>query len=477
LSDQLYLVEIELSDSEKEYNQISDIIRNFQSQEKAISDSLNSLEAEYIDIQNCLDLIAVTDFDWWKQSRDVIQSSVPWIDEELNRLRSELFALSMEVHEIFIRNARFPIMKNISRWIDVVSGFSKDLTSTEIWSLWQTFFLIVPVVSTTFASIQRLFGRVENESIGWLFVDEAGQSTAQSPVGALLRSKRAVMVGDPLQIEPISNQNESVVKGLQKYFDIDDVWNPIETSAQKLGDRANSYGTYIKYSDQSLWVGCPLWVHRRCIDPMLTISNIIAYDNKMIMKTLPAEAKKLFPLGESGWIDINGTCKGRHWVPTQGDAVISMLQTVVQSEEWLPDLYIVSPFRAVSSQMKNLLWSKRSEWASQFLNTAIHLQQSKHGDDATDISKSLVERSIREWINKSVGTVHTFQGKEADTVILLLGTDDKSQAAAEWAASKPNILNVAVTRAKYRFYIVGSKRLWAHLKYFKDVIKLLDKKD
>ena len=65
-----------------------------------------------------------------------------------------------------------------------------------------------------------------------------------------------------------------------------------------------------------------------------------------------------------------------------------------------------------------------------------------------------------------MGTVHTFQGKEAPIVFLVLGADETSKGAANWAmgTENPNIMNVAATLAKEEFYIIGNKKLYLGLK-------------
>ena len=39
-------------------------------------------------------------------------------------------------------------------------------------------------------------------------------------------------------------------------------------SVQAFADYINPYGTYLGKDEEKEWVGCPLVVHRRCIDPM-----------------------------------------------------------------------------------------------------------------------------------------------------------------------------------------------------------------
>jgi hypothetical protein len=93
----------------------------------------------------------------------------------------------------------------------------------------------------------------------------------------------------------------------------------------------------------------------------------------------------------------------------------------------------------------------------------------------------LASRPVKEredWVKKRVGTVHTFQGKEAEAVILMLGAGRGARPGSRnWAGSRPNLLNVAATRAKRALYIVGNRQEWQGAGYFAEAAYRLDVKD
>lgn len=384
-----------------------------------------------------------------------VQENSPWYSEELKKLESELFVEAMKVNECFLLMANQTSDRNISGRIETtLDRFFKflksgeDLNEQQIRAMWNTFWLVIPVVSSTFASIQRMFGNLGPGSIPWLFIDEAGQAVPQAAAGALWRCKRAVVVGDPFQIEPVVTTPDAIIKELGNHFDLK--WEQMDStlSVQRMADRVNRYG----WTMNDDWVGSPLRVHRRCTDPMFSIANEIAYAGMMYNSTPSASTKLLM---ETAFVDVRGNVEAgcRHYVTAQGEVIRKMILDEIDRQQALPDLFVISPFSEIPSKLRSELEKP--------LKAAV-----------ANLPQQMNDKKVNDWLDTHIGTVHTFQGKQAEGVILCLGLDSTKEGAAQWAASKPNLLNVALTRAKLRFVAVGDGQIWLGKPYFRELESL-----
>ncbi|KNB54163.1 hypothetical protein AC230_01300 [Streptomyces caatingaensis] len=368
------------------------------------------------------------------------EKSAPWADEEFAAARTRLFLEALRLHRAFLGATGNTMFKNLQAAMDVVGGDApKTLKPEAVRAAWQSLFLTVPAVSTTFASYDRLFAGLGREDLGWLFVDEAGQASPQMPVGALWRTRRAVLVGDPLQLEPVVVLPWTAQQRLREHHRVAQEWSPSWTSAQQVADRLGRWGTTLPAAlpdgSTQVWVGAPLRVHRRCDDPMFSVSNDIAYDGLMVHGV--PDRGDFGPLPRSFWWDVRSREAVGKWVPAEGRALTDAVERLFR--EGLPrdELYVISPFKDV----------------------AVHAANSLRG---------LVAR-------ERVGTVHTAQGKEADVVIIVLGTHPDATGSRRWAATKPNLLNVAVSRARRRLIVIGNHESWYGQRHFSVLARRLQR--
>ncbi len=363
--------------------------------------------------------------------------------------REELFEAAMDVHRAFTGAAAQRILHNLGVLMGAMrAGAFKDAAKRALLGdLWSTAFLVIPVLSTTFASVDRMLGDLPSASLGWLLIDEAGQATPQSAVGAIMRAKRSIVVGDPLQIPPVVSLPQRLVLEVARYFNVDaDRWLAPDASVQTVADASSRYQAQFGADVGIRNVGVPLLVHRRCQEPMFGISNQIAYDGQMVHAAgKPSFGQIAQALGTSTWFDVDGEADSK-WCPHEGEVVITLLRKLAASGIRMPSLYIISPFRIVATEMR-----KRLERESELFN-------------------QLGVSDVRDWLSDRVGTIHTFQGKEAEAVIAVLGAPKSSQQGARrWASSTPNILNVMVSRAKNVLYVVGSRAAWGTVGYATEI--------
>ncbi|WP_210484008.1 DEAD/DEAH box helicase [Pantoea ananatis] len=382
----------------------------------------------------------VVDERFFEREHEAIHLTAPWLPDEVHRLREDLFAAALTVHKTFIEASASRLQHNLGLLMSgmVAGAFQSSAHRELLPDLWSSLFMVVPTVSTTFASVRTMFGDLPPESIGWLLVDEAGQAVPQAAVGAIMRAKRSIVVGDPLQIPPVVSLPEKLNAEICKFFDIDQVeWSAPAASTQTLADQASRFKSTFVMDIGDREVGLPLLVHRRCQNPMFDVSNSIAYAKQMVHAVGPKRPGSIgSALGRSRWVDINGDAETK-WCPDEGEAVVRMLKELAASGITNPDVFIITPFKIVEQNMRRRL------------------------ERETDLLRTFGVK-LDEWCRDCVGTIHTFQGREADTVILLLGAPKASQQRArQWAASPPNIINVAVSRAKQNLYVVGSAAAWA----------------
>ncbi len=289
---------------------------------------------------------------------------------------------------------------------------------------WQWINFTIPVISTTFASFGRMFKHLNENSIGNLFIDEAGQALPQASVGAILRSKKVMVVGDPSQIKPVLTLDSPVLSLIGRHYKVDETFVSADASTQTLVDATSQFGFQ---KDDEEWIGIPLWVHRRSNYPMFTISNEISYNNLMVQGKEGDAAQ-----GKSDWFDSTGNAIDKY-VKEQALLLKKLITNRLQDNpELAEEIYVITPFRNVAFKVARVL-------------------------DDIDFTK----RENGKPVN--VGTVHTFQGKEAKIVYFVLGADSTSSGAASWAVSEANIMNVAATRAKEEFYVIGDKDLYGSL--------------
>ena len=368
---------------------------------------------------------------WWTD-RERRETSALWTDASWNRARTDLYLAALRLHKAFIRHTPTQLRQSLQGAMDIVGGQApEDLAEESALAAWRSLFFLVPVVSTTFASYARLFFHLKTEALGWLLIDEAGQATPQQAVGALWRSQRAVVVGDPLQLEPITTVPFRAEQAIRIDHGVAEEWLTSRTSVQRLADRLTRFGTRLTEDEGEIWVGAPLAVHRRCDQPMFGIANRIAYGDTMINKTSPknaAEFDREFPtLPPSKWIDVDSSGAQGHWIPAEGAVLGGVLDQLSKLSFDLSRVMVIAPFRDTARRIETY-------------------QQTYPGLVA--------------------GTIHTAQGKEADIVILILGSDPQREGARRWAAGKPNLLNVAVSRARRRLYVIGNHRLWSTQRHF-----------
>lgn len=194
------------------------------------------------------------------QDYDKLHLSNPWFGEEYRVAQSRLFIKALMVRKQFLYDNRKNVRAAALIWSMQGNYLEKKHIIAAAWS-WIN--MTIPVISSTFASFSRMCKNLEPNTLGHLFIDEAGQAVPQAGVGAIFRSRHVMAVGDPSQIKPVLTLDPGVLSMLNGHFGVTEKYLSASASVQTLTDAASRFGFYREQDrSEDSWIGIPLWVHR-----------------------------------------------------------------------------------------------------------------------------------------------------------------------------------------------------------------------
>ncbi|MCR5261471.1 MAG: AAA family ATPase [Candidatus Gastranaerophilales bacterium] len=245
-------------------------------------------------------------------------------------------------------------------------------------------------------------------------IDEASQCDIASCIPILFRAKKAVIVGDDKQLPHLSFLENAKEQSFLSQYDIPDKYRLMwRFRTNSMFDLAGYYCMTPVLLDE----------HFRSLPPIIEFSNKEFYGGGLrIMKRNDDSTRVLelcrVPLGK---VDGDATRN----IP-EIEAVIEKLHEIIIADEAeaqkdkhhkFVSVGIISPFRSQVEAIKKSLMKSFSDATLQ-----------RHQVD--------------------VGTAHTFQGDERDIIIMSWAIADNSFAQSLAFLQKPNLFNVAVTRAR-----------------------------
>ncbi|QPP06763.1 AAA family ATPase [Streptomyces bathyalis] len=258
-------------------------------------------------------------------------------------------------------------------------------------------------------------------------IDEASQCSIAAVLPLLFRARRALIIGDPMQlshipgISPEQERQARVGAGL---------------SAAWLEDQRLAYHIYSSYhaAAQNGDSALLLDEHYRCHPQIADIVNGHCYSGALEILTDVRRQIPAVDLTSTGtaapvlaWANVPFSESargpgGKSWHnPSEATAVAEVVKELLHRLPEDATVGVVTPFRAQKDALERMVGSDR----------------------------------VR------VGTVHAFQGGQRDVMVLSpVATTNTPPRTAHWVASQVNLWNVAITRAKSQLITVGGHSYW-----------------
>lgn len=275
-----------------------------------------------------------------------------------------------------------------------------------------------------------------------LIVDEAGQALPDVAGASFALAKRALVIGDTAQIEPIwsipgpVDHGNLIGAGLAErdggraFRRLSELGKTVSAgSVMRIAQQAGRY-----HAEPALERGLYLLEHRRCFDEIIRYCNALCYQGKLIPRrgAKPATGDGADGLPAMGYLHVDGICRqspgGSRHNPPEAEAIARWLaarKAALERRYGAPLHAIVGVVTPFGAQVRAIARECGK------LDIAA-------GGDAGEMT---------------VGTVHALQGAERP-VVIFSGVYSK-HADGGFIDRSGSMLNVAVSRARNSFLLFG----------------------
>jgi very-short-patch-repair endonuclease/polyhydroxyalkanoate synthesis regulator phasin len=255
-----------------------------------------------------------------------------------------------------------------------------------------------------------------------LVIDEASQCDIASAMPLLFRAKRAVIIGDPKQLQHIATLSKSQDAEFRRKHDLlgfdtlDFSYKENSLFALALGFVGKD--AVIKLRD-----------HHRSHADIVSFSNRHFYEGDLRIAT---DYRKLKRDGQNcgiRWINVKGPVikPGGHGALNADEAkrVAAEVVSLIRNRKYTGSVGVTTPFRAQANRIRDILQKEMS---------------------AAEVSAA----------DLLVEVVHKFQGDERDCMFFSpVVSDSMPETALGFLRSTGNLFNVAITRARAILFVVG----------------------
>lgn len=253
-----------------------------------------------------------------------------------------------------------------------------------------------------------------------VIVDEASQCSTPDVLPLLFRARRALVIGDPMQLQHITTLQPRQEAESHRGAGLRASW---------LDEHRFEHRRYSAFHAAAHAAGETLLLdeHFRCHPDIVAISNRHCYGDRLTVLTEPRSLRRLDGVDAVQWLDVVGTARrGSNGSWMNGEEAERVHLSVERLLMRLPEgstVGVVTPFRA----QKDLIAER---WKN--------------------------EKRVR------VGTVHTFQGGQQDVILLsLVAGAGMRPSAVNWLCREVNLWNVAITRARSHLIVFGDRDFWS----------------